>query len=220
MPTTRFCELFGIPERTYRRWQARSRVGQPVKGPWPRPARSSHREVVVAVATQHPAWGHRKVWAMARHCGHLVTASTVLRILDDEGLLLKAHYQRERRQLAQQRRAAFAEPPTGPNQVWQFDFSEYETTKGGTWRVAGIADYWSKYEFGWHWSPTANQFDAINAVELAVTEAERLLDTRWLTSARSTPTPGRSRRPSRWSPTTVARSSRSASAPSSPANRR
>ena len=137
MPTTRFCELFGIPERTYRRWQARSRARKPAKGPWPRPARSSNRDVVVALATQHPAWGHRKIWAMARHSGHPVTASTVLRILDDGGLLLKAHYQRERRQLAQQRRAAFAEPPTAPNQVWQFDFSECETTKGGTWRGAG-----------------------------------------------------------------------------------
>jgi transposase InsO family protein len=107
--------------------------------------------VVVALATRHPAWGHRKIWAMARHAGHPVTASTVLRSLDDEGLLLKAQYQRERRQLAQQRRAAFAEPPTGPNQVWQLDISEYETTKGGTWRIGGIADYWSKYEYGWHW---------------------------------------------------------------------
>ncbi|MDQ3104467.1 MAG: IS3 family transposase [Actinomycetota bacterium] len=97
MPTTRFCALFGIPERTYRRWQARSRAGQPAKGPWPRLARQTHRDVVVAFATQHPAWGHRKIWAMARHSGHLVTASTVLRILDDEGLLLKANYQRERR---------------------------------------------------------------------------------------------------------------------------
>jgi transposase InsO family protein len=70
---------------------------------------------------------------------------------------------------------AFAAPPTGPNQVWQFDFSEYETRAGGTWRVAGIADYYSKVEFGWHWSPTANQHDAIAAVELALAEAQRLL---------------------------------------------
>ena len=108
--------------------------------------------------------------------GHQLTTSTVLRILDEEGLVLKADYQRARRALATARRAAFAAPPTGPNMVWQFDFSEYETPAGGTWRVAGIADYWSKYEFGWHWSPTANQYDAIAAVELALVEAERLLD--------------------------------------------
>ena len=44
--------------------------------------------MVRGIAEGHPAWGHRKVWAMARHAGHLVTPSTVLRILDDEGLLL------------------------------------------------------------------------------------------------------------------------------------
>ncbi|MBA2738930.1 MAG: DDE-type integrase/transposase/recombinase [Nocardioidaceae bacterium] len=177
MPTTRFCQLLGIPERSYRRWQARARAGRPPeKGPWPRPARDAHHDLVVELAAQHPAWGHRKTWAMARHRGHAVTMSTVLRILDDEGLLLRADYQRERRQLAQQRRAAFAAPPTGPNMVWQLDFSEYETPTGGTWRVAGVADYWSKYEFGWHWSPTANQHDAIAAVELALVEAQRLLD--------------------------------------------
>ena len=39
----------------------------------------------------------------------------------------------------------------------------------------GEPDYWSKYEFGWHWSPTANQHDAIAAVELALAEAASML---------------------------------------------
>lgn len=175
MPTARFTELVGIPERTYRRWQAKARSGRAPKGPWPAPARDRHREVVTSVAREHPAWGHRKVWAMARHSGHRLSQSTVLRVLAEEGLLLKTDYQRERRKLAQARKAAFAAPPSGPNMVWQFDFSEYETTGGGTWRVAGVADYWSKYEFGWHWSATANQYDAIEAVELALAQAQRLL---------------------------------------------
>ncbi len=72
------------------------------------------------------------------------------------------------------RKAAFATEPTGPNQVWQLDFSEFETAAGGTWRLAGCRDYWSKYELGWHVAPTANQHDAIAAVELALTEAGRL----------------------------------------------
>jgi transposase InsO family protein len=112
---------------------------------------------------------------MARHEGYQLTMSTVLRVLRDEGLLLEASYQRERRRLAAERKAAFCDPPTGPNQVWQFDFSEYETSRGGTWRTAGVADYWSKYEFGWHWAPTANQHDAVAGVELAIAEAMRLL---------------------------------------------
>jgi putative transposase len=176
MPTTRFCALIGVPERTWRRHQARTRAGAPVKGPWPRPARERVRDAARRHALAHPAWGHRKVWAMCRHDGHRVSQATVLRLLRDEGLLLGATYQRERRALAARRRAAFAAEPTGPNQVWQLDFSEFETISGGTWRLAGCRDYWSKYELGWHIAPTANQHDAIAAIELALAEAARLAD--------------------------------------------
>ena len=174
MPTSRFCALVGVPERTWRRRQAKARAEQSVRGPWPRPARSQVSGAARRHALAHPAWGHRKVWAMCRHDGHRVSQATVLRLLRDEGLLLEANYQRERRQLAARRKAAFATEPTGPNQVWQLDFSEFETTSGGTWRLAGCRDYWSKYELGWHISPTANQHDAITAIELAIAEAERL----------------------------------------------
>ena len=59
-----------------------------------------------------------------------VSASTVMRALKDENLLQPAAYQRERRQLAAARKAAFVVPPTGPNQVWQMDFSDFETIAG------------------------------------------------------------------------------------------
>jgi transposase InsO family protein len=174
MPTTRFCALIGVPERSWRRHQARVRVGRQPRGPWPQPARDRVREAARRHALAHPAWGHRKVWAMCRHDGLVVSAASVLRLLRQEGLLLEASYQRERRQLAARRKAAFAVEPTGPNQVWQLDFTDFETTTGRTWRLAGCRDYWSKYELGWHVSPTANQHDAIAAVELALAEAQRL----------------------------------------------
>ncbi len=174
MPTARFCLLVGIPERSYRRFQARRRAEAPPRGPWPTPRRRFYRGAIVAIAERYPAWGHRKVWALARHDGHQVTTSTVLRILDDAGLVLKADYQRERREHAKTRKAVFARVPTGPNEVWQLDFSEYETTTGGVWRAGGVADYYSKYEFGWRPSPTANQHDAVATLEAAIAEAERL----------------------------------------------
>jgi putative transposase len=46
---------------------------------------------------------------------------------------------------------------------------------GGIWRIASCRDYWSKYEFDAHVSPTANMHDAVTAVELAVAEAEQIL---------------------------------------------
>src|SRR5215470_18243209 len=99
---------------------------------------------------------------------------SVERAMRRHGLLQPIDYQGERREHAKARKAAFADPPTGPNQVWQLDFSEYETTTGGIWRLAGVCDYYSKYEYGWHIAPTCTGTDAIAAVQLAISEAERL----------------------------------------------
>jgi putative transposase len=174
MSATRFCQLAGMPERTWRRWQGRARAGERPKGPWPRPARAAALRLARKHALAHPAWGHRKIWAMVRHDGHVVSEATILRLLRDEGLILPGHYQRERRKLAERRKAAFAAGPAGPNQVWQLDFSEFETTTGGTWRLAGCRDYWSKYEHPFHVSPTGNQHDAIDAIELALADYEAM----------------------------------------------
>ncbi|WP_245992436.1 hypothetical protein [Prauserella muralis] len=64
MPTSRFCQLIGIPERTYRRWQARTVAGEPTTGPWPMPVTERVEPYVVKHAEAHPEWGHRKVWAL------------------------------------------------------------------------------------------------------------------------------------------------------------
>lgn len=61
----------------------------------------------------------------------------------------------------------------GANQVWQFEFSEYETISGGL-LVSPITS--RRHEFGWHWSPTANQHNFIAGVEFALAEAEAMLD--------------------------------------------
>ena len=87
--------------------------------------------------------------------GHHAPDSTVYRALKRTGRVLEVDYQAERRQHAEARRAAFVVPPSGPNQVWQLDFTEFETRMGGTWRIGGIADYWSKLELGYHVATTA-----------------------------------------------------------------
>jgi putative transposase len=46
---------------------------------------------------------------------------------------------------------------------------------GGTWRIGGIADYWSKLELGYHVATTQNHRDAIETVELALAETKLLL---------------------------------------------
>jgi len=174
MPTSRFTRLIGVPERSYRRWQHRERQGRAAKGPWPAPACDRVEPAAIEYADRFPAWGHRKVAMLMRVDGHHAPDSTVLRALRRSGRVQPVDYQAERRQLAEARRAAFVVPPSGPNQVWQLDFSEFETRHGGTWRIGGVADYWSKLELGWHVATTANHRDAIETVEQAIAETERL----------------------------------------------
>ena len=91
-----------------------------------------------------------------------------------QGECCPSDYQAERRQHAKARRAAFVVEPSGPNQVWQLDFTEFETRHGGTWRIGGVADYYSKLELGWHVSTTASHRDAIETLEQAIDETDRL----------------------------------------------
>ncbi len=83
MSSARFCQVIDMPERTRRRWQGQTRAGGRAKGPWPRPARESASVLARKHALAHPAWGHRKIWAMVRHDGHLVAEATILRLLRD-----------------------------------------------------------------------------------------------------------------------------------------
>jgi putative transposase len=174
MTTARFTRLVGVPERSYRRWQSRQRNGRPVKGPWPAPSADRIEPVAITYADRFPAWGHRKLATLMQVDGHYAPTSTVLRALKRTGRVLEVDYQAERRDLAKARKAAFVVPPSGPNQVWQLDFTEFETRHGGTWRIGGVADYWSKLELGWHVSTTQNHRDAIETVQQAIVEAERL----------------------------------------------
>jgi putative transposase len=174
MPVSRFCQLTGIPRRSYHRWQANARRTGRAKGPWPAPVVDAAEAVVAKYAADWPAWGHRKIFGLIRADGHRLSPSSVERAMRRRGLLQPIDYTGERRELAKARSAAFAQPPTGPTQVWQLDFSEYETSTGGIWRLAGCCDYYSKYEYGWHLAPGCTGTDAIAAVRLAIAEAERL----------------------------------------------
>jgi putative transposase len=175
MTTARFVRLIGAAERSYRRWQQRQRQGRPAKGPWPTPSTDRIEPIAVAYADRYPQWGSRTIATLMRLDGYYAPDSTVLRALKRTGRALEVNYQAERRRHAEARRAVFVVPPSGPNQVWQLDFTEYTTRLGGTWRIGGVADYWSKLELGWHVATTQNHRDAIETVEFALAETQRLL---------------------------------------------
>ncbi len=97
------------------------------------------------------------------------------RALARRGLLQPLAYQAERRRLAGERREAFCEPPTRRNRVWQFDFSEFETIRGGTWRMGATTDYWAKAALGCRVATTQTAADMIGALDVAISYAGELL---------------------------------------------
>src|SRR6476620_1261909 len=175
LPVSRFVALTGIPERTYRRRLARLRVGDPAKGPWPAPVVDRFEALAAKYAEAWPAWGYRKIAALMRADGHDVSNSSVQRALRRRGLLLPQGFRADRKSWAALRRKVFRGLPTERNRVWQTDFSAFETTNGGIWRICAVIDYVTKYCLAITVTPTSRGIDALHCLQLAVTEAQRLL---------------------------------------------
>lgn len=174
MPVSRFLARLGIPSSTWYYWRESHLRGRPVRR-WPAPVVDEIEEPAAKKAIEFSAWGHRKIWAMLRTDGISVSQSSVKRALARRDLLLPVRYQAERRAIAKARRATFDSPPTRRNRVWQMDFSEFETTRGGTWQLVAVVDYAAKVCLSCWANGTQTTRDATSAVEGAIAEAERLL---------------------------------------------
>lgn len=136
-----------------------------------------HIEAIAAKYAQAwPAWGYRKIAAMMRADGHQVTNSSVRRALKRRDLLLPQGFRADRKSWAVLRRKVFRDPPTERNRVWQTDFSEFETTNGGIWRISAVIDYATKYCLAITVTPTSRGIDAVRCVQLAIEEAQHILE--------------------------------------------
>ena len=174
MPVARLVRRLSIPSSTWYYWRSCELAGRPAKR-WPTPVLDAIEEPAAELCGRYSAWGHRKIWAMLRADGVRVSASSVARAMKRRDLLLPVRYQRERRAFAAARKAAFAAPPQRRNRVWQMDFTEFETTWGGTWRICCVVDYATKCVLAAHLSATAKGRDAVEALRVAIRRAEELL---------------------------------------------
>jgi putative transposase len=172
--TARLLRRLSIPSSTWYYWRSCELAGRPSRR-WPTPVLDAIEEPAAELAGRYSAWGHRKIWAMLRADGVYVSASSVARAMKRRDLLLPVRYLKERRAFAEARKAAFAEVPVRRNRVWQMDFTEFETTWGGTWRICCVVDYATKYVLAAHISATAKARDAVNALSSAIARAEALL---------------------------------------------
>lgn len=178
MTVVRFCTLTGIPRPTWYRWRAASSSS---KGPWPTPAQDAIEVDAKAKADEWDAWGHRKIAELLRlDDGHVVSDSTVYRVLARHHRTLPPNYTGEVRHLARVRKEGFIIPPTRRNRLWQADFSEFETGAAGTWNLGGVVDYWARVSLACTVTVTKTMTDAIAFLEAALAEVEALLGVTWI----------------------------------------
>lgn len=170
---TRFCELVGLPRRTYYDRRARA-TARPVASAWPRPARERIRERGLHWARTYPQWGHRKIWAMIEP-EHAATQSTTLRLLRDHELTLPIDDRSQIRELARVRRELFDQDFDRRNRVWQTDFTELETRHGGDWQLQPVIDYVTKLSLGCRVSTTQAAVDVCAAIDDAIGSAHDIL---------------------------------------------
>jgi putative transposase len=142
---------------------------------WPAPVVDEIEAAAAEKAERYSAWGHRKIWAMLRVDGVLVSQASVKRAMARRGLLLPVRYQAERRALAKARKAVFVSAPERRNRIWQMDFSDFETSAGGNWQICSVVDYVTKCCLTCTATPTQTARDAVEALKLALSEAEALL---------------------------------------------
>lgn len=87
VPRRRWDEVFPVTPATLLAWHrrlvadyaSRRRPGRP-------PAASAIRKLVIRIATENPAWGHRRMQGEQVRLGHPIAASTVRQILHDAGI--------------------------------------------------------------------------------------------------------------------------------------
>ncbi len=168
----RFAQVIGVPYATYKRW---TRPNKSPRKPHPQPQRDEARRRIQQLPPGREHWGHRKVWGYLFHPAGGVSMSTVERAMRDDGLLQPKQYLGELKQLAARRRAAFDEVPEHRNRVWQMDITEFETSSGGIWRIHNVIDYASKYCLASIARATGTATDAIDTMQIAICEAERVL---------------------------------------------
>lgn len=134
-----------------------------------------HKEVLRDVALQRPEAGHRKVRAYAVAWQKISTAlagssrMSCYRVLKSEGLIQPGRPGAALREIRDRRRQML-QIPTELNQVWQCDFTDYETEDGETYHIGCVTEYLSRFNLVSKVVDTETAFDLIDVTETALRE--------------------------------------------------
>ena len=91
------------------------------------------------ISAQHPRYGHRFAWALLRRAGQCVNRKRVRRVWRALGLSVR---RRKLRKIRTGQPRVFT--PTGPNQVWAYDFVHDTCANGQKLKALTVKDEWTR----------------------------------------------------------------------------
>ncbi len=108
------------------------------------------------ISAAHPRYGHRFAWALLRREGQDVNRKRVRRVWRALGLSVRRRKHRKIR-TGQPRMLA----PTGPNQVWAYDFVHDTCANGQKFKALTVKDEWTRE---CHAIEVATSIDALRVI--------------------------------------------------------
>jgi putative transposase len=97
-------------------------------------------EELKRISREHAVYGYRFAWALIRRGGWTVNKKRVRRVWRVLGLSRHPHRKTRKIRTGQPRTHA----PTGPNQVWAYDFVHDTCANGRTLKALTVADEWTR----------------------------------------------------------------------------
>jgi putative transposase len=164
----RVCHLLGINRSTYHRHV----FGNSVR-------KTEHTKKVLVnpilrtIAESHPSLGYRRVWAKSKASGYNKSLSTAYRELRRAQLLLPHPSYSELKEAFLARREYLVKP-SGPNQLFQADFTSVDIPGYPPQPLLLVMDYYSRYLLVLKICPDKSADSLIGGLEDALEEAMKL----------------------------------------------
>ena len=141
-------------------------------GPPPEEVPPEIERAIVAMATQNPWYGYKRIAVMCRRAGTAVTNRQAYKVMKRNGLLRK---KRRPQAMLYQASKPFDLLPKKPNDLWQMDVTYIHIPGHGWWYAVTVIDYYSRYLLACHLTSSYCAAEAIHALEMAREEAERIV---------------------------------------------
>lgn len=140
-------------------------------GPRPQPIPQVAIDAVVAMATENPWYGYRRIAVMCRREDKCVTDREAYRVMKLHDLLQKPRpYKAEVYQASK----LYELLPNGPNELWQMDVTYIHIPCFGWYYAVTVIDYYSRYLLACYLTGSYSAPEVLHALDFARAEAERL----------------------------------------------